>query len=248
MQLKPWAPKPCEVAMEPDSPWNLPWALSSLQPRAMGHLFCSDHNLSGGDQRTGIARRQQTGTQAGQQDSGTQSRCASLAYSSEFNWGKHYPSLPLAPNPLRPAQGIKPYSLYPRCSPNPTVRGQRSDLHRIFFFLEWSSPFKKKTGVKKKTHPPPNVPPQRRREPTDTLEFNKQQYSRSWKAGLDVLRGAETLRGGCCPWYLRPLAPISPGVLPLRLSSPPPLSIWFIFFFNSSRWFCKCQFETFLPL
>lgn len=40
------------------------------------------------------------------------------------------------------------------------------------------------------------------------------------------------------------LASISPGALPLLPCSPPPLSIWIIFF-NSARWSCKCQFETF---
>lgn len=113
------------------------------------------------------------------------------------------------PWPLAPSgqpRGIKPCSLYPRCSPNLTVGGQRSDRYRRFFFpLHGAGRLNRKTGVKKKIYPPPNVPPQRRREPTDKLEFNKQQYSsRSWKAGLDALRGAETLHGCLCPWYLQP--------------------------------------------
>lgn len=114
------------------------------------------------------------------------------------------------PSPVTPSgqpRGIKPCSPYPGCSSNLTVRGQRSDLHRRFFFpsLHGAGRLNRKTGVKKKIYPPPDVPPQRRREPTDTLEFHKQQYSsRSWKAGLDALRGAEPLRGCLCPWYLEP--------------------------------------------
>lgn len=192
--------------MDPGSPWNLPWALSRLQPRAMGHLSCSDHNLFGGDQRTRIARRQQTGTQTGKRDSGTRSRCASLAHSPGFNWRQHRQSLPLAPNPLRPAQGHKAQLSLPKMLAEPNrPRPAFWSPQKIFFFsLHGASRLNRKTGVKKKIYPPPNVPPHRRREPTDKLEFNKQQYSsHSWKAGLDALRGAETLRGCLCPWYLQ---------------------------------------------
>lgn len=234
--------------MDPGSPWNLPWAVSRLQPRAMGHLSCSDHNLFGEDQRTGIARQQQTGTQPGEWDSGTLSRCASLAHSLGFNWRQHHQSLPLARNPLRPAQGHKALLSLPRMlaqsnGPRPALWSPQ----KIFFSsLHGAGRLNRKTGVKKKIYPPPDVPPQRRREPTDTLEFHKQQYSsRSWKAGLDALRGAEPLRGCLCPWYLEP--PSLQFPLGLSLRAPVPhLPLGFGLFFSTAL-FCKCQFETFLP-
>lgn len=100
---------------------------------------------------------------------------------------------------------------------------------KIFFFFHGAVRLNRKTEIKKKIYPPSNVPPQRRREPTDKLEFNKQQYSsRSWKAGLDALRGAETAASSVRNTY-SPLAPTSPGALPLRPCSPLPLSIWIIF-------------------
>ena len=80
------------------------------------------------------------------------------------------------------------------------------------------------------------MPPQRRREPTDTLEFNKQQYSpRSWKAGLDALRGAETLRGCLCPWYLQPPRPDFPWGSPSAPVPHLPLGFGFFFFFFKQR-------------